>query len=544
MPNSSAQFYLAGFTPELHKLSDLLMSVPFDYDNVGLGLSFQQPELKYVQSPVVASQATFPDHQFGHGGRSNHDLRHDNLQYGSGGHHHYRSQSAAIPQRSTFERMSQQVQAPRSAMPMQQPFNAGMMPPSYTHSAPTTPSHEIRQPYIFQAPQTEHRDGSERQTVYDRRQQRKRLDSRPPPPQPQYYSSPRFMDPPVNFHPQGHDGRSGVNDSPASNGSYFYMTPQIQSTPFSDIGQFPIPEPFGNQSTAFNTPHLSNSPVFEGYRGQYDAREHLANYVNQSDMPDGPYVPTEVTDYPPSRSSALRSTHYDQDHRLTESEAEEGDSHQTSPASSPPGTPYNKDRKVAYSRWTSDEDLLLKEAISIHGDGKWSLVSQMVPGRTPMQCSTRWQGALNTTIHKGRWDPEEDAILIKAVAEWQSWHLAETKTQQREDIHEEMYKNIPWPNIAQLLPKPRTGVQALARWSEALDPRITKGKWTGLEDAALLRGVTKYGKSWIKIANGVKGRTQRQCRTRYCQISDKKRKVRGGPVRRMTGSPELDLGSE
>lgn len=149
-----------------------------------------------------------------------------------------------------------------------------------------------------------------------------------------------------------------------------------------------------------------------------------------------------------------------------------------------------------------------------------------------MQCSTRWQGALNTSIHKGRWDPDEDAILIKSVAEWQAWHVSEANKesatsgvrQDMEALEEELYKNIPWSNIASFLPRPRTGVQALARWSEALDPRITKGKWTQEEDVALMRGVQKYGKCWIKIANGVRGRTQRQCRTRYCQIVDKKRK--------------------
>lgn len=325
---------------------------------------------------------------------------------------------------------------------------------------------------------------------------------------------------------------SGLESSSTSSKSYFHMTPQIQNTPFSDAGQFPVPENYLNHSN-YHTPQFGSSPVFDGYReGFYEDRR--GRFDERDEMPEEPYVPTTLTSFPPLRPSALRRNTTDESRLAFDSE--DPNSIFTSPASSAPGTPQPKDRKVAYSRWSSSEDLLLKEAIAKHGDGKWSLVSQMVPGRTPMQCSTRWQGALNTSIHKGRWDPEEDAILIKSVAEWQAWHMNDNKDLAGDALNEELYKNIPWSNIAQLLPRPRTGVQALARWSEALDPRITKGKWTATEDAALLRGVSKYGKCWIKIANGVKGRTQRQCRTRYCQISDKKRKVRGGPL---TRSPDL-----
>lgn len=47
-----------------------------------------------------------------------------------------------------------------------------------------------------------------------------------------------------------------------------------------------------------------------------------------------------------------------------------------------------------YSRWTVEEDELLRQAVSIYGPHKWSLVAAHVPNRTPMQCSTRWLGAL------------------------------------------------------------------------------------------------------------------------------------------------------
>lgn len=47
-----------------------------------------------------------------------------------------------------------------------------------------------------------------------------------------------------------------------------------------------------------------------------------------------------------------------------------------------------------YCRWTTEEDNLLAKAVADHGPHKWTLVSKLIPGRTAVQCSTRWFGAL------------------------------------------------------------------------------------------------------------------------------------------------------
>lgn len=514
------------------------MSNPFDFSSVGLGISFDAPQhQQYHKVPTARSmpglkmeyndysnsqQYYVPAEQVQHRpSRPNPQIRTKDLLF-----ENHRSRSALIPQRPTFEHGTQvgdHYQAPRSAVPVQRPFPSPTQRPgvSYTHSTPSTPNDRHYGQDAFQFSRTEGQDPRQ-DILYERRQQRRTpVDVHPPP---QYYNSPRYMASPAGE-------AYGRNDSPSTNNSsYFYMTPSLQSTPFSDAGPFPAPESYVHHGS-FPGSQAISSPVFE-----YHEERH-GRFDDDDEMPEEAYVPTVMTNFPPLRPSALRRGTTDASRQTHDTEGTT--SIYTSPASTPPSTPHQKERKVTYSRWTSAEDLLLKNAIAKNGDGKWSLVSQMVPGRTPMQCSTRWQGALNTSIHKGRWDPEEDAILIRSVAEWQAWHLADNKEiQSDEALQEELYKNIPWSNIAQQLPRPRTGVQALARWSEALDPRITKGKWTAEEDAALLRGVSKYGKCWIKIANGVNGRTQRQCRTRYCQISDKKRKIRGGPIH---GSPVAEL---
>jgi hypothetical protein len=186
---------------------------------------------------------------------------------------------------------------------------------------------------------------------------------------------------------------------------------------------------------------------------------------------------------------------------------------QSTSSSSPPGS-----KRPTYSKWTIDEDNMLRTAISIHGTSKWSLVASMVKGRTAMQCSTRWQGALNTSIHKGKWEPEEDRILIAAVGKWKADHPLRSPSYRNFDDKDEQAETVPWGLIATTLPRRRTGIQCQARWSEALDPTIRKGKWTPEEDDMLRKGVNEHGQCWIKVASKVHGRTQRQIRTRWMQI--------------------------
>ncbi|CAO3662034.1 unnamed protein product [Rhizopus microsporus] len=143
-------------------------------------------------------------------------------------------------------------------------------------------------------------------------------------------------------------------------------------------------------------------------------------------------------------------------------------------------TKRNK-RPSTYSRWTAEEDELLKQAVQLHGPHKWSLIAAHVPNRTPMQCSTRWLGALNPNIHKGRWTEEEDTILRYSVLEYANMTDAEGRIQP-----------IPWNKIAERIPN-RTGIQCQARWTEALDPYVRKGKWAAEEDALLRMGVENFG---------------------------------------------------
>jgi hypothetical protein len=113
-------------------------------------------------------------------------------------------------------------------------------------------------------------------------------------------------------------------------------------------------------------------------------------------------------------------------------------------------------------------------------------------------------------VHKGRWSKEEDEALTAAVKP----HLNDASL--TED-------NLPWSRIAQYIPN-RTGIQCQARWTEALDPSVRKGRWRKEEDDMLKVGVERFGCCWIRVAGSIPGRTQRQCRTRWNQIQSKRQK--------------------
>lgn len=180
-------------------------------------------------------------------------------------------------------------------------------------------------------------------------------------------------------------------------------------------------------------------------------------------------------------------------------------------------SPTHKDinKKATYSKWSQEEDELLRAAVQLHGSNKWSLIANHIPNRTPMQCSTRWLGALNPTIHKGRWTDNEDHLLRTAVHH----HEAMAQVDEQGNL-----VPVPWNRIASNIPN-RTGIQCQARWSEALDPAVRKGKWSPDEDSLLMTGVSQYGRCWIRIADSIHGRTQRQCRTRWMQIRNKQTKA-------------------
>eukprot|EP00051_Salpingoeca_urceolata_P002163 m.47757 g.47757 ORF g.47757 m.47757 type:complete len:667 (+) comp11944_c0_seq1:418-2418(+) len=77
------------------------------------------------------------------------------------------------------------------------------------------------------------------------------------------------------------------------------------------------------------------------------------------------------------------------------------------------------------------------------------------------------------------------------------------------------HKGKSWKKISEYF-KDRTDVQCLHRWQKVLNPELVKGPWTKEEDDKVIELVAKFGpKRWSVIASHLKGRIGKQCRERW-----------------------------
>jgi hypothetical protein len=154
--------------------------------------------------------------------------------------------------------------------------------------------------------------------------------------------------------------------------------------------------------------------------------------------------------------------------------------------------------------WEEDEDIKLKDAVQTQGDKDWAAISALVPGRTRTQCCSRWHHTLDPSIGrasgcKGTWEEDEDIKLEDAV-----------QTQGDKD----------WAAIAALIPG-RTRSQCYNRWHAVLNANTGRasartGKWSAVEDSKLKHAVQTHGdKGWAAISALVPGRTGKQCNNRW-----------------------------
>jgi hypothetical protein len=71
-------------------------------------------------------------------------------------------------------------------------------------------------------------------------------------------------------------------------------------------------------------------------------------------------------------------------------------------------------------KWTAVEDSKLKDAVQRYGGKNWGAISALILGRTKIQCRIRWHDALDPSIDRangrtGKWTAVEDSKLKDAV---------------------------------------------------------------------------------------------------------------------------------
>lgn len=145
--------------------------------------------------------------------------------------------------------------------------------------------------------------------------------------------------------------------------------------------------------------------------------------------------------------------------------------------------------------WTEEEDRLLQTWQQRIGN-KWSEVARYIPGKTGQQCAQRWRHKVNPDIKRSKWEPDEDALLLRLVQQY----------------------GTSWASIAKNIPG-RTDQQCMGRWKRHLDPNINRDDWTHEEDIQLCALFLRYETQWSSIARALDGRTAQQCRTRWVKLN-------------------------
>jgi hypothetical protein len=152
-------------------------------------------------------------------------------------------------------------------------------------------------------------------------------------------------------------------------------------------------------------------------------------------------------------------------------------------------------------RWTKEETDKLEKLVAIYHHS-WVKIAEFLPGRTPIQCRDRWRSCQIPTLRRGKWTPEEDELLKKAVLRY----------------------GRSWTKVASMVPG-RTPNQCSIRWDVSVCPDVAHTRWTPEEDEKLLAAVQgvaldpkDYNFDWKAAALAVGTRNARQCQRRYQQM--------------------------
>jgi hypothetical protein len=70
-------------------------------------------------------------------------------------------------------------------------------------------------------------------------------------------------------------------------------------------------------------------------------------------------------------------------------------------------TPRRRDK------FSSEEDLKLKDLVSRLGTSDWESIARHFPGRNPRQCRERWKHYLSSDQSRSDWTPQETVLLIE-----------------------------------------------------------------------------------------------------------------------------------
>ncbi|KAL1348265.1 hypothetical protein HN51_024240 [Arachis hypogaea] len=79
-------------------------------------------------------------------------------------------------------------------------------------------------------------------------------------------------------------------------------------------------------------------------------------------------------------------------------------------------TKFDEEADRIKGSWTPQEDATLLKLVAQHGARNWSVISNGIPGRSGKSCRLRWCNQLSPDVQHRPFTPAEDEIILKAHA--------------------------------------------------------------------------------------------------------------------------------
>jgi hypothetical protein len=149
-----------------------------------------------------------------------------------------------------------------------------------------------------------------------------------------------------------------------------------------------------------------------------------------------------------------------------------------------------KTRRIKRTIWTQEEDNKLIALADIQMRRSWTKLAKDL-NKTPYQCLLRYR-SINPNLRKGAWSSKEDHIILDNMRIYgKKWNLIALK-----------FTN-------------RNAKQIRDRYTNYLDPKITRNNFTLDEDLLILDLYSKHGSRWTYIKNFIPHRSSDMIKNRY-----------------------------
>ena len=157
------------------------------------------------------------------------------------------------------------------------------------------------------------------------------------------------------------------------------------------------------------------------------------------------------------------------------------------------------------TKWSKEEDEIILKYSKFPQRNKWRLLSGKLKNKSPSQCYIRSK-INNPILKKGKFTLQEDRQLLNLVAQF----------------------GTAWNFISKII-KNRNSKQLRLRYTNHLDIRINKNKFTKEDDCLILKLFEIYKNSWGRYVSFLNNRSTDKIKRRYLKIIknvDKKKSIK------------------